>query len=108
MAKTKIKLRTCEICGIKKNVKEFSVGKVCDKCETESTSTLREESTDDDDPANITLQKDIHATEPRNHDLHIKMDLLNKRLDRMEALLLGLMELVGKINYDMEISKVDE
>ena len=110
MAKTKIKLRTCEICGIKKNVKEFSVGKVCDKCETESTSTLREESTDDEISVSTKDDRVYISTNGDTNDdlrsLHTKIDHLHQRFDKMEVLMMGLMELVGKINYDMEINKV--
>ena len=89
----KTKLRTCNVCGIKKKVAEFSVGKICNKCE-ETTSTLREESSDDETPSSV--------------DLHAKIDSLTQRFDRMESLMIGLMELVGKINYDMEINKVED
>jgi hypothetical protein len=88
----KIKLRVCDVCKIKKKVAEFSTGKICNSCEG-STSTLREES--------------VAETEIPTESLHEKIDLLNQRLDRMETLMLGLMDLVGKISFDMEIKKAD-
>ena len=94
----KTKLRTCSVCGIKKKVAEFSVGKICNKCE-ETTSTLQDESSDDEIPPPI--PNDLQS-------LHAKIDSLTQRFDRMESLMIGLMELVGKINYDMEISKVED
>lgn len=114
VTKTKIKLRTCDICGTKKKVAEFSMGKICNKCE-ENTSTLQE-STDDEVQLVITtvkdnctlddLQKDNPTHNPSTiQSLHEKMDNLSQRFDRMEALMIGLMELVGKINYDMEMNK---
>ena len=122
VTKTKIKLRTCDICGTKKKVAEFSMGKICNKCE-ENTSTLQE-STDDEVQLvittvkdNCTLQKDNYTSvddlqkdNPTHNSstiqsLHEKMDNLSQRFDRMEALMIGLMELVGKINYVMEMSK---
>ena len=117
----KIKLRTCNICGTKKKVAEFSSAKTCIKCEermsTESVSS--QESTDDETQTNDTKNHEIpkiknHEIQPKikNHiddlSLHAKIDDLSQRLNRMEALMMGLMELVGKINYDMEINKMKE
>lgn len=96
----KTKLRTCSVCGIKKKVVEFSVGKICNKCE-ENTSTLREESSDDETPPFAPIPNDLQS-------LHAKIDSLTQRFDRMESLMMGLMDLMGKINYDMEISKVED
>jgi hypothetical protein len=93
MIKTKIKLRTCEICGIKKKVAEFPVGKICNKCESPVENAF------DKVPLVKVKMSDDSSL------LHAKIDLLTERLDRMETLMLGLMELVGKINYDMEVSK---
>jgi hypothetical protein len=103
--KTKIKLRTCSVCGVKKKVAEFSIGKICNKCE-ESTPTLREESTDDE--VQLVVPAKVATTTDDLKSLHAKMDHLTQRFDRMEALVVGLMELVGKINYEMEMSKVEE
>ena len=115
MMAIKTKLRVCEICGTKKKVAEFSIGRICNKCEEPSTSTLREELTDEA-ASQISESKTSEMDEMSQvesskisemyHDLHVKVDLLNHRLGRMETLMLGLMELVGKINYDMEISKI--
>jgi len=138
----KTKLRVCEICGVKKKVAEFSIGRICNKCKGSNASTLQE-STDDETyeishtdeisqtgeisqtdklstleidlvgssgfsefkPTELNLTE-LPKTSETYHDLHTKVDLLNQRLDRMETLMLGLMELVGKINYDMEIGKI--
>jgi hypothetical protein len=104
MVVTKIKLRVCDVCKVKKKVAEFSTGKICNSCEG-SASTLREESTDDE----VEIPKDNTDKIPNvdANNLHEKIDLLNQRLDRMETLMLGLMDLMGKINYDMEIKKAD-
>lgn len=92
--KLKIKLRVCRVCGIKKRVEEFPGGKVCNTCSSENVSTLHESEED--------LTDDLQS-------LHTKVDQLTQRLSRMEELMSGLMELVGKINYDIEISKaIDE
>jgi|RhiMethySRZTD1v2_1073278.scaffolds.fasta_scaffold2491095_1 hypothetical protein len=96
----KIKLRTCSVCGIKKKVAEFSVGKICNKCE-ETTSTLEESSDDETLPLVVPIPNDLQS-------LHVKIDSLTQRFDRMESLMIGLMELVGKINYDMEMNKVED
>jgi hypothetical protein len=97
----KTKLRTCSVCGIKKKVAEFSVGKICNKCE-ETTSTLLEESSDDEtSPLVVPVPNDLQS-------LHAKIDSLTQRFDRMESLMIGLMELVGKINYDIEMNKVED
>jgi len=116
MMAIKTKLRVCEICGVKKKVGEFSIGRICNKCEGSSASTLQESTDDETDeisqtdklPLEIDLVglTELPKTSEAYHDLHTKVDLLNQRLDRMETLMLGLMELVGKINYDMEISKI--
>jgi hypothetical protein len=104
----KTKLRTCNICGIKKKVAEFSTGKICNKCE-ESTSTLREESSDDETPISTPVPLGIPSVVPDDlQSLHAKIDNLTQRFDRMESLVIGLMELMGKINYDMEINKVED
>jgi hypothetical protein len=99
--KAKVKLRTCEVCGVKKKVAEFSIGKICIKCEN---PTLRE-STDDEVQGIVPKAKkpldDLQS-------LHVKMDHLIQRFDRMETLIMGLMELVGKINYEMEMNKVQD
>jgi hypothetical protein len=109
----KTKLRTCNICGIKKKVAEFSSGKICNICErtsTESVSTLREESTDDEISVSTKDDRVYISTNGDTNDdlrsLHTKIDHLHQRFDKMEVLMMGLMELVGKINYDMEINKV--
>ena len=136
MMAIKTKLRVCEICGVKKKVVEFSIGKICNKCKGSSASTLQESTDDETDEISqtgeisqtdklSTLEIDLVGssefksgnrielnltelpkTSETYHDLHTKVDLLNQRLDRMETLMLGLMELVGKINYDMEIGKI--
>jgi hypothetical protein len=85
--KLKIKLRVCGVCGVKKRVSEFPGGKICNTCSPDAT--LHESDEDPDD-----LQS-----------LHTKVDQLTHRLSRMEELMSGLMDLVGKINYDMEIGK---
>lgn len=89
----KTKLRTCDVCNIKKNVVEFSNGKICKLCEIhpKEPESLSK-------PDKLVHDKDITS-------LHTKLDMLTQRLDRMEELVTGLMELVGKINYDMEMNK---
>ena len=106
----KTKLRVCEICGVKKKVAEFSTGKICNKCETDDDDAKTNDTrTDDtvDNATNIDGVKDNNG-KAANNDLHMKIDLLSQRLERMEALMLGLMELVGKINYDMEMDRVED
>lgn len=99
--KTKIKLRTCDVCGIKKKVAEFSVGKICNKCGGSDISTLQDSTDDEIVPQKSEMPLDLQS-------LHAKMDHLHQRFDRMETLVIGLMELVGKINYDMEMNKVEK
>ncbi len=113
----KTKFRTCNICGIKKKVAEFSSGKICNRCERTPPSTLREESTDDEmDTMHIStddttsngmhVNDNVHtSTGDDLQSLHAKVDHLHQRFDKMEALMMGLMELVGKINYDIEMNK---
>lgn len=96
--RTKIKLRTCDVCGIKKKVAEFSIGKICNKCDGPNVSTPQE-LTDDEIIPKLEIPLDLQS-------LHAKMDHLHQRFDRMETLVIGLMELVGKINYDMEMNKI--
>jgi len=102
--KMKVKLRTCEVCGVKKNVVEFSQGKVCNKCQPQA---LRQ-NTDDKvvSPMEMVIAKELPNDEIQR--LHAKMDHLNQRFDRMEALVLGLMDLLGKINCDMEMKNVEK
>lgn len=117
VTKTKIKLRTCEVCGIKKKVTEFSIGKICNKCEIPTASTLQESSTDDETIPPRRLDETIPSqkldeviSSQKSEDLqslHTKMDHLHQRFDKLEMMVLGLMELVGKINYDMEMNKVE-
>jgi uncharacterized Zn finger protein (UPF0148 family) len=106
--KMKVKLRTCEICGVKKKVVEFSRGKVCNKCQTQTSH----ENTDDDetiDETPIIIAKEIPViVNDEIQSLHAKMDNLNQRFDRMEALVLGLMDLLGKINCELEMKKAED
>ena len=119
VVKMKVKLRTCEICEVKKKVAEFTQGKICNKCQ--ARPTLREESTDDEtiipkSPVVVPLEviaKEIPEVVPNPYNddlqrLHAKIDYLGQRFDRMETLVLGLMDLLGKINCEMEMKKVDE
>lgn len=99
--KTKIKLRTCNVCGIKKKIAEFSIGKTCNKCDGSNISTLQESTDDEIIPSKSEIPLDLQS-------LHTKIDHLHQRFDRMETLVIGLMELVGKINYDMEMNKMDK
>lgn len=103
--KTKIKLRVCEICGIKKKVAEFSIGKICNKCQDSGSEVLHKESSDDE--ATMVTPK-ITPVDDNLNSLHAKLDDLTQRFDRMETLVIGLMELVGKINYEMEMNKVEK
>lgn len=113
--KTKIKLRKCEVCKEKKKVAEFSIGKICNKCESsmplDTASTLQDSSDDEVQiPVcdNLVLDTKVDIKTDNLQSLHAKVDNLTKRFDRMEVLLLGLMDLMGKMNYEMEMNKVDD
>lgn len=87
----KIRFRICDICNLRKQISEFSKGRICLQCDEGSTI----------------IGSDAHP-EPENvSDLYIKIGQIDEKLDRMERLMLGLMDMLGKINNDMELSKVD-
>lgn len=108
--KMKVKLRTCEICGVKKKVVEFSQGKVCNKCQTQTSHESTDDETIDETPPKVVIAKEIPEVIANDEiqRLHAKMDHLDQRFDRMETLVLGLMDLLGKINCDMEMKKVEK
>lgn len=104
--KMKVKLRTCEICGVKKKVVEFSRGKVCNKCQAQTSHESTDDETIDETPP-IVIAKEIPVVIANDEiqRLHAKMDHLDQRFDRMETLMLGMMDLLGKINCEMELDK---
>jgi hypothetical protein len=143
--KTKIRLRTCEVCKEKKKTTEFSNRTICNKCKisvsTESISTLQKNSDDElkltddlqsihtsddlqslrtvddlqslrtvDDLQSLRTVDDLQSLQITDNiqSLHKKVDNLTERFNKMETLLLGLMDLVGKMNYEMEINKIEK
>ena len=99
----KVKWRTCDICVKRKKVVEFHKGRICIEC-GDVAPTLRDD-TSEDIPLNDSSEGQSLDKFPSGDSLDAKVDRLNQRIDRIEELLLGLMELVGKINYDLELNK---